>query len=132
MLSKVIFFFFALIAIVYEMWSIKNSKRLVELSEMIRKSTNDKKEVEPKPAYAVFIVCQALYCFWALVGLFSSQWVIFAILLLLGSLSFFGFTKTRVYIICDAIITLGLLVFMVINAFHLHIPLWSRLLDYFL
>jgi hypothetical protein len=130
MLSKIVFFFFALIAIIYEMWAIKNSEKLVGFAKLLKQAEKDEIKLEPKASYSAFIICQFLYCFWALVGLFSSQWIIFVILILMGTTSFLPFAKTRIWIISDSIVTLGLLLFGILNAFHLHIPLWSRFLDY--
>lgn len=130
MLLKFIFFFFALIAILYEVWCITNCRRLSRFAQELKSLKKNDGKVQVNSKHSAFIICQFLYCGWALVGLFSSQWIVFLVLITLGMTSFLSFSKKPAFIVLDSIITLGSLVFAILNAFHLHIPLWSRFLDY--
>ena len=57
------------------------------------------------------------YAFYILIGLFSSQWVLFLAIIILSVIK----DKTTSWIKIDALLSLALLVSIIINKFHLHV-----------
>lgn len=118
---KFIFFFFGVIAIIYEMWSIMNINSVITRSEKARKSITDK-SIEFSKSESIFGICHLLYMCWGIVGLFSSQWPIFILLILLSCVRMIPIlSKSKSWFIFDSVITIIMLFFAIINAHHLHI-----------
>jgi len=64
-----------------------------------------------------WVVANFLYLCWAFLGLFSSQWFLFLIMLIIGIIP--GRTKWLYWI--DALISVILILFIIINKYQLHI-----------
>ena len=71
--------------------------------------------------------CMLGYIVWCLIGLVSSQWVIFLILLLLGIIN----KRIAIITFITGLLSLLLLMFMLLNLYHFHIDLFSLLKSYF-
>lgn len=63
-----------------------------------------------------FSLFHAVYLLWTLIGLFLNQWLIFLTLFLLR---FFSDCETVSSTRVDAILKMGLLIFLILNKFHL-------------
>lgn len=75
------------------------------------------------PDYAIdykFIdFCMLIYSLFSFIGLFSSQWLLFIPLIILGFIP----RKWKVWVFIDALISLILIVFIILNKYHLHYKL---------
>jgi hypothetical protein len=77
-----------------------------------------------------YIGAVVAYAIWTILGFFTFQWPIFLLLIVMG------FIKARlpikIWIVrLDAIISIALLFFIVINAYHLHIDVVSIVMNWF-
>jgi hypothetical protein len=129
--------------LIYEMLKIGGLNLMEVINDLQRKSETEQKENEElklrnplaEPAMSnqlTFGICGlifAVWCFaytaWTAIGLWSSQWVIFLILFVLGlvtALFMKVFSKHKDIIFrIDGVITVFLLIFLFINRFHLNI-----------
>ena len=71
--------------------------------------------------------CMLGYIVWCLVGLASSQWFIFLILLFLGMFS----KKRAILTFITGVLSFLLLIFMLLNVYHFNIDLFSLVKSYF-
>lgn len=128
---KFIFYFFGIAALLYEYWSIANFDKLDRFRGKIKESKKNGGKVNLSGPEITFAFLQLLYFAWVLVGLFSSQWVIF---LLIFCLSFVNswFRGSRIWNSVDSILTIILILFAILNTYHLQIDLFSEILDLFL
>ena len=79
------------------------------------KSIKAKTELTSNQSAYVFLI--TIYALWTLIGLFTAQWVLFAALLFLSIIP-----KPHPFIRClDGLISAAILVFAVVNQYHLHI-----------
>jgi hypothetical protein len=114
----------------------------LELSVLVRprKHVNFKKRVLA-PGYkmdtkgAIFVGVYLYYFGWCLIGLASSQWLLFLALILLSLIATL-INKVKsielVWTFIDALLSLVILIFILINKFHLHISmadLWHKIVS---
>jgi hypothetical protein len=120
-----IYYFLAIFALAVE-FSILNgngAELVIKAKNHINNGGNikDLPENDKTHSYA-----RTIYTVWSFIGLFTSQWIIFLILFIMGAIPK-GENK-RFYQI-DAVISIGLLMFILINKFHLHINLLQCLME---
>lgn len=108
-----IFYPFAILAILYEITCVFNPGKIISA----KKDVKSKKWDEMKDNYQVLSVLMPLYCLWTMVGLFTSQWLLFLVII---GLSLIPKKDIKLFIFIDAVLSLFLLLFIVINKFHLH------------
>jgi hypothetical protein len=118
-----IFYFFFIFAIIWEMICVTSPNKVSEFVKKTVTTTNDKRTTKQNS----FLFWMFGYFFWVLVGLMSSQWVLFGCLLVLSLIP----KKYVVVRFFDSILTFLVLLFIIINKYHLHIDLYSLLLEYF-
>lgn len=117
-----IFYLLLFIFIYYEISVIGNAERIVKKQEEYKSlPKDDKLEYLSKNfslvAYSAFNVFYLLYVF---VGLFTSQWWLFLTII---AMSFIPKKKPLARKI-DAIVTMAILLFILINKYHLHINIF--------
>ena len=137
------FYLFGIIFIIYEMLKFSGFDPLAILKSLEVKAEEEKKQVEElkkkelpadglianQMTYAAFgcvwIFFSLVYMGWTLVGLLSSQWLFFLVLIGLSILTGFSIKIFKNYknIIFrfDAFITFVLLIIMYINRFHIQL-----------
>jgi hypothetical protein len=102
------------------MSNLKQSKRFHEFFLKFKKM--NKEEVGFKDwstnQQAVSLLMTMYFC-WAVVGLMTSQWIVFIAIHLMSFIP----KKYIIVIKIDAFITLCLLIFAILNEYHLHINL---------
>lgn len=119
MLLKLLFYMWGVAAILFEMLVLYNPRTVVNF---VKESKKIKELKDKTNNQKNFMYCSALYALWTIIGLLSSQWILFTGLLILAVIP-----KGNIIILkwLDALITLILLLFIFINSFHLHINLWE-------
>lgn len=107
-----IYYSFAFLAILWEVFVFWNPKKVTNFI-----SENEHKDRDEIPfefrALAVLMFC---YAFWVIMGLFTNQWFLFLALLALSLIP----KKYYVLRCIDAFLSVSLLIFIIINQFHLH------------
>ena len=119
-----IFFLFAIFAIIWELIAIREPRKVSHFTKQLKLDSKNKKFNELTSNQVAFSVLMLLYAFWAIAGLFTSQWFIFSVLIIFSMIP----KKVIWYRIFDSFISLMLLFLMILNEFHFHIDLWSELL----
>lgn len=69
--------------------------------------------------YATFVVLNCVYLFLCFVGLLSSQWLGFMLMILLSFIP----KRWITWRIIDGVLTIAILVFIILNKYHFHIDL---------
>jgi len=114
-----IFFLFGILAIIWEFMQITNIKKMHRIVTTIKKAGKDKTTKDLPKTYTTLGFFMIGYFFWAVIGLFTGQWLIFLILLAVSMIP-----KKHIAIRwIDSVISLGLILFAMINAIHLHISM---------
>ncbi len=123
---KFVFFFFGIFALLYEIMVLVRVKDANSFFSKIRSDIKTKDFNDLTDTQKTFTVLTVLYSLWVLVGLFSSQWVLFVVYLMISIIP----KKTVFVRFVDAIVSVLLLLFILINTFHLHINLFDAIVNY--
>lgn len=132
-----IFYFIAIIVLIYEFILMTNphAKALerIKMKHLYEKYRYVKFEMYPKElknnSYKV-ILFHLPILFWIFIGIFSSQWILFLILLF-SSLVFVPFNKIlmknsyikAIHLFVISFLWFNIIIFMLINKYHLHLNL---------
>lgn len=108
-----LFYVWAIVAIIYESMVLKDTKRVLNFS----KRMEDLQWSEYSDTQKNFSIMNMLYFLWVCVGFLSEQWWVFVAMLVLCFIP----TKTIFLKKIDALLTLILLIFALVNHFHLHL-----------
>lgn len=131
----IVFYLGTIPAMIFEMTHIFSPRDWWKFINEFRRKHKEKEEMTSlEKTYSILTM---LYMVWALVGLISSQWGLFAIFLVL---SFITGTVMKViadwakpvWIVIDGILSFAILVLILLNKFHLHYnfslqELWSAM-----
>src|ERR1044072_7212724 len=113
-----IYYFLAIVAIWFELWSIYNYDLLVKLEkEVTDTNTINNKQVSYKGM--LMSILSTAYFVWSLIGVFTSQWILFICLLSLSAINFK--VRSKMWNMVDAILSMIILLFIILNKYHLHI-----------
>jgi hypothetical protein len=122
---KHIFYFFTFIAILWEMLSVINPKSVHDFYKRVLVAKG-KKFRELSTSQQTISVCMLGYMIWNFIGFFTFQWPIFIMLFLIGLIP----KKWILLRWIDAFISLLILLFIVLNAYHLKIDLFELIKSY--
>ena len=118
---KNIYYFLTIFPILWETISLTDNKRVYEFV----KSYYTRHKQNPIPPLTsnqkTYATLSLGYILWAYIGLFGSQWIVFIILI---SLSYMP-KKYKVIRYIDALLSILLLIFMILNVYHFKIDLWE-------
>ena len=118
-----LFYFIGLAPIMWELQNMLSPVKYQALSKSIRALKGKPMETwgdrEKNAALLNFA-----YLVWTMVGLFSSQWILFLALFLLSLIP----KRFAVHHAIDAAICLSILVLIILNKYHLHLDIKSILL----
>lgn len=117
-----IFFSLAIFAIMYELMIVMNTRKVSKFITNMKHKKGSEYNKEEK-VFAFLLLC---YFIWGMVGLITSQWVLFLAMFIIGIITPNKYIVTRWI---NAFISFLLLTFMLINKFHLHIDLGNYLIS---
>jgi len=110
-----LFYALGLLGVLYEMYVISNPRRIHNFITNL-KGVDVELQTTNQKAYGF---CQMGYMVWAMIGMLSEQWIVFGLLLFT---SIIPFRKLKEYgRFLDAIISLCIVLFLVLNHFHFKI-----------
>ena len=115
----VLFYLIAILPIWYEAACITSPKRV---NDFFRRKKNTVYELYD-PTQRSIMYCMVGYFLWTFIGLISSQWISFVILLLIGLIP----CNTVFLRVLNSTLSLLVLLFILINKFHLGINLMNLL-----
>lgn len=117
---KHLFYFLGLFPLIYEMSVIANPKKYFEFKSRIKKGGKFDNMTTNQKAYSIFSLYYLLFVF---VGLFSFNWFAFVCLI---AISFVP--KINVVIMwIDSLISFVILLFILLNAYHFKIDVFTLL-----
>ncbi len=119
---KHVFYFFAIVAIIWEINVLLSPKKVHGLKDQIK----GKKFNEYSDSVKGLAFCMFAYLIWTIVGLFTVQWPVFVLMIILGVIPKKHWTMR----FANAFISLCLLIFVILNSYHFHIHLWSEISKY--
>ena len=117
---KHIFYFMTIFPLLWELIGITNVQRVHNFSKGI-KALKGKKFDEYSSMQKNVSVLMMLYILWTFIGLFSSQWLTFSVLLGISLIP----KRFIVLRWIDSVISFALLLFIILNAYHFKIDLLS-------
>lgn len=120
---KILFFMWSFFAVLWEAICIVSPHMVSEFKKGVRSKKSFNDQSKTGKAFGWF---NALYAGWIFVGLFSSQWVLFVIVFFLGVVP----KRNTFFVFIDSFLTLPVLIFIIINAFHLHLDLLQIILGW--
>ena len=115
-----IFYFLTSFAIIFEVISFFKAKKI---NDLIKKSKSNKLTGLKKIGCGMYIYlfCNIFYLFWLLGGLMTFQWPIFLFMLLMA---FIPKHKSVILRKVDAVFSILLLIFILLNAYQFQIHLF--------
>lgn len=121
---KYLFYFMAFMPILFELKTLIHIKRAHQFS--LETKSLKGKEFEDWPlSQRTYAILSVGYFIWAFVGLFTFQWPIF-----LGFILISFIPKKFVWFRwLDSLLSLIVLLFVVLNAFHFKVDVWSFLIN---
>lgn len=136
-----LFYGFGILFVMYELKTLLSPIEHLEARDAVKKGFKELKEKRKTDKSAKLngddtaMSCfMGLYAIWSLVGVFSSQWVLFSGLITLSFLSSLALRVKNqafrvVIVVLDSVLTLGFLMAIILNKFHFHynIPEWLGL-----
>lgn len=128
-----IFYVWAILALAYEGWKLSyyNYKQLRSLETLVKSSRGLKGNVfwaQFTEDQKTFLVLTILYCLWAFIGLFTSQWFLFLMIMLLSQIQ--RMFKSYFYTVIDSAATIFILLSIILNKYHLHYS-FTEVFNYF-
>jgi hypothetical protein len=107
----------------YELLQLASYRRILAFLDRIKKEaeSEDGKKPELSSTQLFYYLATIFYYLWIFAGLLSSQWVLFFVMLVLGLIPKGKWLFVR-YV--DSIISIALLIFIMLNKYHLHIDLF--------
>jgi hypothetical protein len=125
---KTLFYLLLIIPLLYELVSFTN----VEVYEFVRRAfyTKEIKYKDYTSNQKSYALCGGLYVLLTLIGLLSSQWILFLVILLISIMPR-KIKYSRIGFLIDSSICSAILMFAIINHFHLHIDITAVVLNLF-
>lgn len=123
---KHIFYFFTIFAIMAEMYSFIETKRFHDFINRFKKESKEKKFDDWSSSQKIMCFWMPIYILWTLCGLFTFQWEIFLFLITIGMIS----KKWVWYRKIDSLITILVLIFIILNAYHFKIDIWNLIMAF--
>ena len=112
-----LFYFCTSAAILYEILGLSSPKKMIAFKEMMVAKEKIVPKVKNNSTESAYIFLTMMYFMWLFIGLFTFQWVIYLFIIMLSFLPKRHFT----IVWADSLVTLVILLFTIINAYHLHI-----------
>jgi len=117
---KHLFYFIGIVPILWELICVLDTKKVHKFHLKLKAKKYD--EMDSSQKAITFLML--FYVLWILVGLFSSQWIIFTFYFILGIIP-----KNKIWHRkFDGILSVLMLVFIILNVYHFHIDIWSILI----
>ena len=115
----------------YELVIATNPKKTANLYKRINdKRLKSKNEGKDKTEYNdtenAYLICAFMYWIWLFTGFFTSQWIIFIFLLLIGFIT----PKHYIFRCMNGIISSITILFIILNVYHLDINVYQLLVNY--
>jgi len=118
---KSIFYFTTIIPLLFEMITFCNTNETFRIKTLAKEIQGNKNWVNDpdipshdKNTILIMGLITIFYFAWMVIGLFTVQWYIFVLLFALSYIP----KKTKWYLKIDSFITICILMFIVINAYH--------------
>lgn len=122
---KHLFYFIAFLPILWEAMVLANPRVVNRFLDNLKAKKGNSEQYTQTEKF--FGVLQIGYFIWCFIGLFSSQWVLFLPMVILGVIPKRYHTLRYV----DSLISLALLIFIILNAYHFRIDVYSWVISLF-
>lgn len=122
-----VFYIIAALFLIVELLLLVNIKTVHSGVKRLYKLRKEKKKVKLPDLSSGMVAYQIvgiLYLIYAVVGLMSSQWVLFAALIVLSFIP----KKWILWRYVDSILSIAILVFIILNKYHFHINILNSIL----
>lgn len=108
-----IFYLLSGFVILWELYCFLNPLKVRSFLRKFKKTKST--EMDDTQNFAMlFLFMQIIWCF---IGLFTSQWLLFGVYIFMGIIPLKRFVA---YMVFDSLVSIGLLLFIIINKYHLH------------
>lgn len=129
-----VFYILVILLVVYKVFALILQKSIFKAVTRNKKRSKAAKEKGEKlkleemdGEFVFYSIFQLLYLSFLFIGLLSSQWIMFAGLILLSFVP-----KNKIWIrYIDGVFSILVLLFIVLNKYHFHIDVFSNLLNLF-
>jgi hypothetical protein len=122
-----IFYILVLFCITIEVSGLTQTERVIRASKNVRDKMAEDGDAKSIMGFdRQYMQTQALYTILVLIGLFSTQWILFLLLIVIGVAST-PLKHNPTFRRVDAFISILILLFIVVNKYHLHLDLVETL-----
>jgi hypothetical protein len=118
-----LFYFLAIFPLMYEMMIVGNIKK----SHNFIMNLKDKEVADFTEKEKNFSILQFFYFFWTIIGLFTVNWPLFSLMFFLAILP----SRNMYLRLINSFLTFLVLLFIIINYFHLEINTGEYFINYF-
>jgi hypothetical protein len=132
-MSVYMFYFLIVIPIFYELCVLSESEKYTLFLDRLKNHKENILKDSDLFSKVLLIGCVNIFYFvYLVVGLFTSQWILFLFLFVLSLFGFY-FSKVKSLSVCmwwhrvDSFLSVCILFFIIINKFHFHYDLWSMI-----
>lgn len=118
---KHLFYLLTIVPIIWELLNIIDTKKIHAFCGNMMLKIKSKETNTFTTHETLLSICMLGYLIWVLIGLMSFQWPIFLFLLLM---SFISKSNSIIYRWIDSFVTVLILIFIILNAYHFKINIW--------
>lgn len=119
---KHIFYFFTFLPILWELMNLTSIKKVHQFVKSFK--NNEGEKTFTQSTFSFFMVG---YIVWTIIGLITFQWFVFLLFLIYSLIP-----KVNIYHRwIDSLISVFILIFIILNAYHFHIDVWQLILNSF-
>ena len=122
---KHLFYFIAILPLIWEMTNLLNIKRTHNFQKRMNKKSKSENFTTSEKSLS-FLTHG--YLVWVFIGLFSFQWIVFLSIIILGLIP----KKLLLIRWVDSLISFVLLLFILLNAYHFKIDTFAMVRSFFL
>ena len=118
-----LFYLCAVFFIILELGSFQEPKKIIDFRMKLRKNKN----FSCTGLQSMYLFSQALYMVWTLIGLMSSQWLLFMLIIILSIVNAFFKIGNVISFKLDCILCMCTLGFILLNKYQFHINIFQLL-----
>lgn len=122
---KELFYLLAIGPILWEIIVIGDPKRVHRFIQKLSSYGEHGAIMQPEAKDIMYYIFLITYVLWVFVGLFTSQWLLFLTLFIVGIIP----VKYIFHRWLDGFISLCILLFTLLNAFHFHINVFQTIIN---
>lgn len=127
---KTLFYLVGIFPIIFELMTVVQVRKVYNFNKKITEKRDNKIPLTDwEEKEKTFVIYQLGYVLWVLVGLFTVNWPLFLLILILSTLPFMK--KNIVTLWIDGLLTLSLLLLITLNSHYFNLDVFEYIKSFF-